>query len=93
MSEQLNRIEQFLKSFAEQTNQRFDNIEQRLERVETKIDRIESTQNDDVVSILKHIDSKIDKVKQGVLELKHDIEYTVKDQSMIRLEIDRMKTR
>lgn len=92
MSEQLNRIEQFLISFAEQTNQRFDNLDNRLDAMQKQLDNIESYQNDDVLSILERIDSRIAEVKGNVTELKHDIEYTVKDQSMIRLEINRMKT-
>lgn len=93
MSEQLNRIEQFLISFAEQTNQRFDHLDNRLNTMQTQLDRIEAAQNDDVVSILKHIDGKITDVKHSVSGLKYDVEYTVKEQSMIKLEIDRVKSR
>lgn len=105
MSEQMNRIEQLLIQFAQQTNERldqfdkrFDQVDARLDQTDTRLDqiqiqlgRMEQSQNDDVISMLRHTHDKVSHLIQNVTSLKQDVEYIVKEQSIIKLEIERLK--
>lgn len=119
MSEQMNRIEQFLVSFAEQTRQQFDQVnshlmlvDRRLDHIETRLnqmdsrfeeidarfdridsrfeqltlqlDRMEESQNEDIVALLLRLDNKTSDIK----ELS---QYTIKDQALLRFEIEKIK--
>ncbi|MCM3270879.1 hypothetical protein [Paenibacillus elgii] len=70
MSDQLNRIEQVVLNLAEKFDvmqqdasslkQDVTSINQRLDRMEQKLDRIERSQAEDVVAILKTVDTKVE---------------------------------
>ncbi|MCD9022970.1 hypothetical protein [Cohnella silvisoli] len=63
---------------------RLDAIENRFDTVQSSLDRIEAAQNDDVISSIKLTNNKLD-------DLRQDVEYTLKEQATIKLQIDRSK--
>ncbi|SFF30057.1 hypothetical protein SAMN04487969_12415 [Paenibacillus algorifonticola] len=88
MSEQINRIEQLLIQFAQQTNERldqidkrfdqvdmrldqmdkrFDQVDTRLDQIQIQLERMEDSQNDDVISILRHTHDKVSHLNQNAI--------------------------
>ena len=65
---------------------RFDKMQAQFDNVHAQLDRIEKTQNDDTVAILKLLQTKIS-------DLNHTTEYTLKEQTMIKLELDKIKSK
>ncbi|MGG4144589.1 hypothetical protein ABEW34_15865 [Paenibacillus algorifonticola] len=75
----------------DQVDTQLDQMNTRLDQIQIQLERMEDSQNDDVIGILRHTHDKVSLLNQNVASLKQDVEYIVKEQSIIKLEIERLK--
>jgi regulator of replication initiation timing len=72
---------------------RFDGIEATLLTLQESVNRIELSQQEDIVSVIRLIDLKLEDTakKSDIDGLKGDLEFIVKENSIFNLELDRLK--
>jgi hypothetical protein len=82
-----------MNSLRGEMNEKFDKVNVQLVHLQETVDRIETSQQEDVISILKYLDTKLEDTakKSDIDGLKGDIEFIVKENSLFTLELDRLK--
>ncbi|MBN2982786.1 hypothetical protein [Cohnella algarum] len=66
-------------------------LKEGVRQIKMQLDRMESNQNEDIIAVLSHMSGKLTAIQEDMEGLKHDVEYTVKEQAAIRLQIERSK--
>ena len=74
-------------------NERFEKVDATLINLQDTVNRIETSQQEDIHSVLVIINSKLEDTakKSDIDGLKGDIEFIVKENSIFNLELDRLK--
>jgi regulator of replication initiation timing len=87
------KVDHGLNSLRGEMNEKFDKVNVQLVHLQETVDRIETSQQEDVISLLKNIDTKLEDTakKSDIDGLKGDIEFIVKENSLFTLELDRLK--
>jgi hypothetical protein len=98
--EKLDQLEQKVDHLEQKVDARFDGIDARFIGIEAtlltlqeSVNRIELSQQEDIVSVIKLIDLKLEDTakKSDIDGLKGDLEFIVKENSIFNLELDRLK--
>jgi regulator of replication initiation timing len=87
------KVDHGLNSLRNEMNEKFDKVNVQLVHLQETVDHIETSQQEDVISLLKYIDAKLEDTakKSDIDGLKGDIEFIVKENSLFTLELDRLK--
>jgi hypothetical protein len=87
------KVDHGLNSLRGEMNEKFDKVNVQLVHLQETVDHIETSQQEDVISLLKYIDTKLEDTakKSDIDGLKGDIEFIVKENSLFTLELDRLK--
>ncbi|QGQ98256.1 hypothetical protein EHS13_26925 [Paenibacillus psychroresistens] len=74
-------------------NERFEKVDATLVTLQESVDRIEVSQQENIVSVIRLMDQKLEDTakKSDIDSLRQDIEFTVKENSLFKLELDRLK--
>jgi uncharacterized phage infection (PIP) family protein YhgE len=89
MNEKFDRVDVKLNGI----DTRLDGIDTRLDGIETTTQRIETGQQEDIHSILTLINKKLEDTatKADIADLRQDIEFNIRENSLFKLELDRIK--
>jgi regulator of replication initiation timing len=93
LSDTVGSLSSEVNSLRSEMNERFEGVDLKLIQLHESVQRIETTQQEDILSVLGYINNKLEDTakKTDVDNLRQDIEFTVKENSLFKLEIDRLK--
>ncbi|MEX2460592.1 MAG: hypothetical protein WD469_04720 [Paenibacillaceae bacterium] len=93
LSVRVDSLSSEVSSLRSEMNEKFDMVDARFEQLQESVNRIETTQQEDVLSILDHIHIKFEDTakKSDIVSFQADIEFIVKENSLFTLELDRLK--
>lgn len=89
----LNSLGDKVNSLRTDMNEKFDKVDGQLSNLQESVLRIEVTQQEDILSVLGYINSKLEDTakKSDVNTIRQDLEFNVKENSLFKLELDRLK--
>jgi type I site-specific restriction endonuclease len=93
LKQKVDHFEQKVDHFEQKVDARFNGIEATLLTLQESVNRIEISQQEDIISVIRLIDHKLEDTakKSDIDSLKGDLEFIVKENSLLPLELDRLK--
>ena len=93
LDDKVNSLGNEVNSLRTDMNEKFDKVDGQLSNLQESVLRIEVTQQEDILSVLGYINSKLEDTakKSDVNAIRQDLEFNVKENSLFKLELDRLK--